>query len=61
MTEIRKSKQYLVMEGLGHLILEFVILDTNLQGRAIISDPRNAGQAWPIEDPAMRGRTRFSM
>jgi hypothetical protein len=23
MTEIRKSKQYLVMEGLGHLILEF--------------------------------------
>ena len=25
------------------------------------SDARNAGQAWPIEDPAVRGRTRFSM
>jgi len=23
------------------------------------SDSRNAGQAWPIEDPALRGRTRF--
>ncbi len=27
--------------------LALVILDTKLQGRVIISDPRNAGQAWP--------------
>ncbi len=33
--------------------LEFVILNTNLQGRAIISAP-NAGQAFPIENTAMR-------
>ncbi len=25
----------------------------------VIYDSRNAGQAWPIEDPAMRGRTWF--
>jgi len=41
--------------------LEFVILDIKLQGKAIISDPRNAGQAWPIENPAMGGRAMFSM
>jgi len=38
-----------------------VILDIKLQGKAIISDPRNAGQAWPIENPAMGGRAMFSM
>jgi len=30
-----------------------------LQAEPSISDPRNAGQAWPIEDPALRGRTKF--
>ena len=80
MTEIRKSKQRLVMEVLvieywnlrparsclvwqaGLFViwcLEFVILDTTLQDRAITSGPRFSGQARPIEDPAMRGRTRF--
>jgi len=39
--------------------LEFVISDTKLQGRAIIYDSRNAGQARPFEDPASRGSTRF--
>jgi hypothetical protein len=34
-TEIRKSKQWLMLEGSGHCILEFVILDRKLQGRAI--------------------------
>ena len=51
MTEIQKSKQCFVMEGLWSLnigicglfeiwCLEFVILDTRLRGRAIIFDPR---------------------
>ena len=39
--------------------LVLVILDTKLQGRVIISNPRNAGQAWPIDDPAMRGGPSF--
>jgi len=30
-----------------------------LQAEPKNSDSRNAGQAWPIEDPALRGRTRF--
>jgi hypothetical protein len=40
-------------------ILTSVFYGRIIQAEPKNSDPREAGQAWPIEDPAMRGRTRF--
>ena len=70
MTEIRISKQCLVLEGFGHWIFEFefylkfgawnlYFLEQYSKAEPSISNSRNAGQAWPIEDPALRERTRF--
>ena len=66
MTEIQnpKQKKQSLWNGLEfEIYLEFGAWDLwfktlNSKADPGNSDSRNAGQAWPIEDPVMRGRTR---
>ena len=62
MTEIRKSKQGLVLEDFGYWILEFeiylkfVILDTKLQTEPSFSDPREAGSSTGPKDQGFQDK-----